>query len=302
MIKSITITNHLGETITLELKHPEKTGLVVVSIDGLGPPSATINTTDYSTRDGSLYNSARASSRNIVLNLKLLENPSIEDSRHLTYKYFPIKKKIKFTITTDNRVCYTYGYVESNSPTIFTNSEVVQISIVCPDAYFYKAGELSGVEFSGVQPWFEFPWSNESLTEPKLIMSERRQVIIDNVYYNSDAEPGVLITLHALGPIGDLTIRNLTNQQTMQIDVSKIEELTGKAIGAGDDILISSIPGAKYVRLLRTGKYYNVLNSLVKRSKWITLSKGVNVFLYQTSEYLENLQVTTSYRDIYEGA
>lgn len=301
MIKSITITNHLGETITLELAFPEKTGLAVISIEGLGPPTANVNLTDFSSKDGSLFNSARATNRNIVLTLKLLDKPTVEDVRQLTYKYFPIKKRIKFAITTDNRTCYTYGYIESNEPAIFSNNETAQISIVCPDAYFYKGGEESGIEFTGIQPWFEFPWSNESLTEPLLLMSERRKVMSDIIRYDGDAEPGVLVTIHALGSFGNVTVRNLTNRQAFTIDVSKIEELTGSPVSVGDDIIISSTPGSKYVRLLRSGVYYNILNALEKNAQWITLSKGNNVFLYQTTDGMENLQVRTTYREIFEG-
>lgn len=52
MIKSVTIQNYLGEKIVLELARPEKSGFIIKSIDGLGPPGANINTTQVSTNDG----------------------------------------------------------------------------------------------------------------------------------------------------------------------------------------------------------------------------------------------------------
>lgn len=45
MIKSITVTNYLGDSIKLELARPEESGFVVKSVTGLGPGSANINTT-----------------------------------------------------------------------------------------------------------------------------------------------------------------------------------------------------------------------------------------------------------------
>ena len=95
MIKSVTVTNYLGDSIKLELTRPELSGFVVTSITGLGAGKADVNTTDMSTNDGSLYNSARAQQRNIVLSLQYLFKNTIEDVRHLSYKYFPIKKKVK---------------------------------------------------------------------------------------------------------------------------------------------------------------------------------------------------------------
>ena len=111
MIRAVTVTNYLGESKRFELAFPEKSGFAVQSISGLGPSKADINTTEISTNDGSLYNSARVNSRNIVMSLKLMFTPQIEDTRQDSYKYFPIKKRVTLLIETDNRICETYGYV-----------------------------------------------------------------------------------------------------------------------------------------------------------------------------------------------
>ena len=84
MIKSIKVTNYLGDTIKLTLREPLLTGFLVTSITGLGPTKATINTTNISTNDGTLYNSARLAQRNIVMSLTFVESvekESIEDIR-----------------------------------------------------------------------------------------------------------------------------------------------------------------------------------------------------------------------------
>ena len=52
MIKSVTVVNHLGESLKLDLASPEKSGFIVKSIEGLGPVKATVNTTKMSTTDG----------------------------------------------------------------------------------------------------------------------------------------------------------------------------------------------------------------------------------------------------------
>ena len=121
MIKSVTVTNYLGDSIKLELTRPEKSGFIIKSIDGLGPSPANVNTTEVSTNDGSLFNSARSSQRNIVLKLQFTETftESIEDIRQKTYKYFPLKKNLTLLIETDNRIVSTVGYPETNEPTIF---------------------------------------------------------------------------------------------------------------------------------------------------------------------------------------
>lgn len=55
MIKSVTVINHLGESLKLDLASPEKSGFIVKSIEGLGPVKATVNTTKMSTTDGAIY-------------------------------------------------------------------------------------------------------------------------------------------------------------------------------------------------------------------------------------------------------
>ena len=303
MIKSITITNYLGQSITLDMRSPDKSGLYIKKIEGLGPPNATINAKEIATFDGGLYNSARASTRNIVLTLGFLPNPSIEDMRQLTYKYFPIKKKLRFLIETDNRIAETYGYVESNEPDIFSQNETTEISIICPDPYFYSAGD-SGKNvtvFSGSEPLFEFPLINGSLTE-KLIEVGQVWVTTEGlVIYEGDTEVGVLITIHAVGDVGSITIRNLQTGEVMRIDNTKIETITGSGIKYGDDIYINTVKGDKYITLKRDGETKNILNAIDKDAKWFQLVKGDNVFSYTADSGKENIQFKIESQTVYEG-
>lgn len=133
MIKSVKVTNYLNESLTLELTSPEKSGLVIKEITGLGPVEADINMTEFASGDGSYYNSARVGERNIVLNLLYMGKPDIESTRQLTYKYFPVKKNLTLTFTLDNRVAYIQGYVESNDVNMFSEQSGAQISILCPE-------------------------------------------------------------------------------------------------------------------------------------------------------------------------
>lgn len=160
MIKSVTVTNHRNESIEMILREPEKSGFVIAGIEGLNPPKANINTTDLVTADGSVYNSARMEARNIVLTLKFLGDPSIEARRELSYKYFPIKKQVRLQFKTDLRECYIYGYVESNESEIFSSQCATQISVMCPNPYFYEVGTDTTL-FSGTVDEFEFPITDD---------------------------------------------------------------------------------------------------------------------------------------------
>lgn len=303
MIKSITVTNYLGESIKLELRRPEDSGFLIQSIEGLGPSKATINTTELSTNDGSLYNSARTASRNIVLTLKLLWSPLVEDSRQRSYKYFPIKKRIKFLVETDNRTCETYGYVEQNEPVIFSSSETTQISIICPDPYFYSSGDdgTTSTVFYGIESAFEFEFSNESLTDNLIEFGNITNNTEQTIYYTGDAEIGVTITIHALGSASNITIYNTGTREVMKIDTDRLATITGSSIITGDEITICTVKGHKSITLLRNGVYTNILNCLSKSADWFQLVKGDNIFAYTADSGLTNLQFRIENQTVYEG-
>ena len=303
MIKSITVTNYLGDSIKLDLARPEESGFVVQSVKGLGPGEANINTTEVSTNDGSLFNSSRLPSRNIVIGLKFLWKKSIEDVRQLSYKHFPIKKKLTLFIETDNRQAEIDGYVESNDPNIFSRDEGSDISIICPNPFFYSAGKngTNTTIFYGVEPMFEFPFSNESLFECLLelgaIQNQTEQVIT----YDGDSEVGVTITIHAVGEANKIAIYNTGTREIMRIDTDKLATFTGSGIIAGDDIIICTVKGNKSINLQRAGKMTNILNCLEKTADWLQLTKGDNIFAYTAETGSSNLQFKIENRIVYEG-
>lgn len=300
MIKSVKVTNYLGESQTFELAFPERSGFNVKKITGLGPPKATINATEISTNDGSLFNSSRVGNRNIVLTLVFVSETSIEDVRLESYKLFPVKKRVRLDIETDNRKAYTYGYVESNPPEIFSKSESTQVSIICPDPYFYsEQNELT--IFYGIEPMFEFPFSNEDLQRPLLVMGEIRNFTEQTVHYDGDAEVGVILRLHAIGNVVNPTIYNINTREKMRIDTDKLKKLTGQGIIAGDDITISTVKGDKYITLTRGGINYNILNTLDKNASWFQLAKGDNIFAYTADDGRNNIQFSIENKIVFEG-
>ncbi len=301
MIKSITVTNPKGESLELDLFHPEKSGLIVKSISGLGPPKATINSADLATADGALYSSARASTRNIVFNLQFMFAPTIEDVRQKTYKYFPLKKEVTVRVETDNRTLETKGYVESNSPDIFSKEESAQISIVCLDPFFYDPS-FTITQFATVTPNFEFPFSNESLTENLIefgLVNLDTRSVLD---YSGDVDTGVLITVHCLGNVtGPIAIYNVETHESIKIDLTRIKTLIGRDFANGDDIIISTVSGNKYVQILHNGKYTNGISAIDKAADWFQISVGKNIFNFTAKSGADNLSMSFSYKNAYGG-
>lgn len=237
MIKSVTVTNHLGESLILELTRPDLSGFIVKEIDGLGPVKADINTTKRATMDGTAYNSASAGQRDITFQLQFYTTgiESIEDIRHRSYKYFPLKKQVTIRVETDNRTSETIGYVESNEPNIFSNEEGCTVVVICPDPYFYSLRTDETI-FYGVEPSFEFPLFNDSPTEAMLELGLIKSKSEENVFNSGDAEIGLSIIMHATGDVSNVTIYNLDTRERMDIDTSKMPNSYREQAINNDDI------------------------------------------------------------------
>lgn len=291
MIRTVKVTNYRGETLTMELSNPYSSGLAVTKITGLGPEKATINTVEIASNDGALYNSGRVESRNIVITL-LFVGEDVEEIRRKTYRYFPLNKPLSFEVITDKRAGAITGYVESNEPNIFSQTESTQISIICPNPYFHStSGESNSVVFFGEEALFEFPFSNEG-DDNQIELGAIHRVTEENVYYPGDIETGAVFTIHALGEAKNIRIYNLDTRDYMLIKTELVK---------GDDIIISTVTGNKYIKRLRDGVYTNLINSLDRNSDWLTLSKGDNAIAYVADSGLDTLQFEVSFDILYEG-
>lgn len=306
MLKSVTITNYLGNSVTYKIEgaDPEDgSGLLITEIEGLGPTKADINMTQLATADGGIFNSARVNSRNIVIKARFTYANTIEEARLASYKFFPIKQPVTFHIETDNRIAETTGYVESNEPVIFSDECDMQVSILCESPYFLSVSEDGKKEttFAGIDFLFEYPFENEDLHEPTLEFGNIVNKKENTVYYDGDAETGCIIQIHAVGEATNVTIYNVKTREIMALDSDKLVQLTGAGISYGDTITINTIKGQKSITLLRNGITYNILNILGKDADWFQLAKGDNLFTF-TADYGEsNLQFKIFSQIVYEG-
>jgi len=281
MINSIVITNHLNESITFELTSPEKSGFRVLSVDGLGPPKADIFINAMAGLDGGIHNSARTNTRNIVFTLQFMPKPSIEHTRQLTYKYFPLKQRIKITTHTSVKSTYTYGYVETNEPSIFSDKEGCVISVICPDPNVYNIYPAAA-QFGALNHLFEFPFSNESVTLPLIEFSEISSEATRYIVYRGEVDVGVVIHIHILDDSTGVTGIAITdeNSNTIALNDAKMEAITGDPLQPADDIWISTLRGDKYAKLMRDAVEYDILNALGEDPEWFVLNQGDNMFAY----------------------
>lgn len=171
MIRTVTILNiETGDDLVLTLANPEiSQGLAIVSMSGLGPEKATLNSTEWATIDGGSVNSTHIPMRQILMELKFIPtayNETVADIRRKTYIYFPLKKKVRLTfdmydLKKGHRQYYIEGWVEENTPTIWSDMEGCNISIKCEDPAF-KNCEETVVSFSQIRGIFHMAVDDEN--------------------------------------------------------------------------------------------------------------------------------------------
>lgn len=340
MIKSVTISSEYGDSFTTNLTEPVMytvnggsvginmtSNIFLTEVEGLGPVKADISMSEITTQHGSVYNSSRAKSRDIIFHFLYLDMNGLtaEGARQRTYSIFPLGRKVTITVKTANRSARTVGYVESNEPEIFTEQAGAAITVNCPSAWFYLTGAdgTQSIEFSNLSSEFEFPEVFDSDTgeyvgdlsdepSPSLIFSAISHKTSTDVYYNGEVETGFTMTLTAMGRFKNPTIYNVVNNQSMRIDTDVIEQfladnnldiafdiITGEeyhtGIYSGDEIRISTVAGNKYVRYYifsdRT-KSYNIISALDIDSDWLTMLPGGNTFGYTCEKIKEKDPVT----------
>lgn len=305
MFKSVTVTNYRGDSLELPLRWPNESGLLISKIDGISPGNVTVNSQDYAVIDGGVFNSSRIGTRVITINFYYGFDPHIESSRHRAYKYFPVKEQVRLDFLTDERALSIWGWVEENDTQIFSKQEEGQVSIICPDPYFYERDYAQFILGRGSSK-FEFPFSNESLTEPLLEFGEVGNRHFYDVQYNGDIEVGAIIRIQFNTPVDQITpieVHDVLDRQFVELDLSKIQSSTGITFEQYGSIVINSVRGEKDIYYERFGIKKSLFGAFdIIHFPWMYLSPGKNQFAFvMDDENYDNVTITVEHSGAYGG-
>lgn len=283
MMYTLKVENEQGDQ--LELTHSND--YTVINVEGLGPPKANINTAVVASFDGSRFNSSRMTERNLVLTI-VIEN-EIERNRLNLYQYFKPKKPCKLYYRNATREVFIDGYVETFEISLFDNRQMAQISVICPDPFFQALRERI-VDFRSVTSMFRFPFATPTAGIPFAQQEMDMSKVIVN---GGDVESGVLVTLHATGPVSNPILYNVDTRESMGLSLTMQD---------GDTVTINTNKGQKRILLNRDGVTTNIINRLVRGSSWFQISSGENTFTYTVAnDLVANLNVIFQHTDKYEG-
>ena len=254
-------------------------------VEGLNPPTGTISTSSYAGMDGSYLNNAFIEKRNVVIHFEM-RGVGIEARRHQLYKVVKPSRYIKIYYKTAGIDVFTEGYIENCEVSNFEMFTTGQISILCPDIYWY-ANETQTAEYSQVLGAFHFICPDDDKPFPiGQYNTENMMTIV-----NDGDDTGMTLVISG-GPARNSTIYNADTDEYMQIQ-GEIEE--------GDVVTITTKTGNKTVTLEREGITTNIINRLVSGSTWLTLREGENRFYLRAAEGLPNLKVKIIHRNAYLG-
>lgn len=265
----------------------------IISITGLNPPPAQVNTTPIAGLDGAKFNSSKLNTRNIVITLHL--NGNIEENRQELYRFFRTKENCTFYFQNENRDVSIKGYVETCEVDLFANftnkGEEMQISIICPYPYFKAMAEIIA-DISNEIGAFTFPFSiNIGSPIPFSVYIANR---ITNVENNSESETGAIIEIDFMDSVNTIEIKNTDTGDSMILNY---------AFQENDRVIINTNKGQKSITLIRNGNSTNIFSAMQKGSVFFQLAVGDNHFGYLADNGTndEDVFITFTYSFMYRG-
>lgn len=278
------LENKVGDQLTFAQNSP----FTITEIQGLNPPSATINTSELALIDGAKFNSAKLNMRS--MNVAFAIEYQAAKNRLEVFKVLKSKQYVKLYYNGQYRQVMIEGYIESIDITYFEMKQIVTCAILCPSPYFMEAQEVIN-ELQTIIGAFHFPFA--STEEPELVLGYISNDVGITITNDGDVDCGLIIELFANQPVSNPKVFNYITGDFIGLNYSMQE---------GDLITIDTRKGQKSVTLLRNGVETNLFNYVIKNSTWLQLSANGDTFVYEADgDYNGALNVTFKHYNLYEG-
>ncbi|EGX69323.1 hypothetical protein HMPREF9022_04760 [Erysipelotrichaceae bacterium 2_2_44A] len=279
----VAVENKKGERLELT-KDPD---YIIGQIDGLGPPTAQINTSKMVGYDGETFISSTAGSK--PLDIYIYFQGDVEDSRIRLYKYIHSKEYLKVYYQNSHRDVYIEGYVQDIKIDHFADMQMAQVSLLCPDPYFKNIVEqIDGGSQIIDEFTFEFTCDEGESFEFGTMMEITEIVALNR----GEITNGITFRMRMNGIVTDPKIFNRATGESFGISYT---------FQAGDVVTISTRVGNKSVKLMRDAQEINIFNSIMPGSKWLQLDIGDNVFIFEAAAGQSFIELFIIHRDEYEG-
>lgn len=292
------IQNAQGEILQL---NDQESKWAVLSITGLNPAPAQLNMAEIYGMDGSRMNYAKLTARNIVIMLRLCGD--VEENRLEIYRFFPQKTPVRFFYKTRSRDVYIDGYVETIEGDLYTQNEVFQISLICPDPYF-RSVENNVIELQNSRGEFTFPFAIDQGDPVEFGTDEANRTT--DVINDTQTETPFEIEITAREVLGFFTEIIIQNQVTGEkIGFSGWPLAIDDGFIPGDVIYINTDPARPTMEIRRGTQVFNWISRMIPGGTFFQLHPGSNVFAYKTQpfghDYDNKIDISMKFRKLYRG-
>lgn len=249
MLHKIDITNRRGMTLSLDLFEDESA--YQVEVEGLDPVKANLVSTSYSRQNGEQYQGSTRGPRDVKMTFDLQPDgeTTFTSLRTDLYKYLLPQSEVNMRFYLESGLYLDLkGVVESHSSPSFKEDPMVVVLLRCfqPDFLDPRVVILSGNTVDGV--------------------------VNTPIAYPGNLEASTIIRMFVNRELEDFSIYN-----TPEDGILRQFDFSGELI-AGDELIISSIKGAKGITLKRASVSSPYLWGMTPQSAWIELFEGVNQF------------------------
>ena len=267
---------------------------LLTDVDGIYEAKNKVYVSENSMIDGAVYQGSVAEYRNIVLHLT--DTDKYVDNRDALNRLF--KEKSVGTLTfweadaAPRKIDY---YVESLNSTGEDPYREHQVSLICPDPFFYDIDSSDESMASWVSA-FEFPFESTSAGFEFGYQSNEKIKTIQNDIAEDNI--GVTITITCMGAVVNPSITHIETGDRISIGHA------GKPfeISTGDVVVITTATGNKHVTLTHNGVTSEVNHYLTEDSVFVQLMRGSNSFGFNADQGLNNLSISISYTFKYARA
>ena len=279
---TLKIENRFGDI--LELTHNEN--YIVTNIAGLNPPKAKINLSDIAGMNGALFNSAKAETRNLVLTV--LPQTPVEKNRLTLYRFAQVAQWCKIYYSNGSVDVQIEGYVETVEGSLFSKTQSLQVSIICPQPYFEGLHEIYN-DISSLISNFEFPFAVEA---EGIEFSYINHDVLSTVVNVGDVETGIIVEITARGEVVNPIIYDNTTGGSIGLNITLADR---------EKIVINTNSGSRSVKLISGISETNIIDKLKANPNWFTLQPGENIFSYDAEVGVDLMSIIFRHRTKFGG-
>lgn len=275
--------------------------LILYNIDGLQPTQLTASTIRKAYTNGVIVNNSHRAERQVILNLALTAGRDNDKLRRNLYDLLGDKEAGKLRYIDDDLDVTTEAYAEAPNVDAWTLQPTMQVSFLCPSAYF-KATTETVLEMYESNPALTFPLTIKE-GEGVVFGQEAPAVSEYEIFNHGQASTGVKIVVRFTQNVSGFIVANDSTGDVLKI--AKTFSINGVEGGfnAGDILTITTDIGNKGAILYREGAYYDIFSAIDYGNNWLRIERGRNMLRYADGDENSNagMFVTVSFNALYWG-